>query len=227
MKKFRNADGSTVELEAAGYDIAEPWDATFQVRLRSPRGGDDLIDQFDVYPLGNHEPVVERVLNGKIVEQVAHKGGRLVVAHGVTQGLMAWLGTKFEIAVFTRSPRPSMKDALRRFDVLEIAEGQDGIEVTSKDAGHVVRPYSAGKFIPELGYVIVKAPQESVKLMPSWRGTQVRAGEVWRIDGGLPADEQLLLGTTTCAAIVSPTAGVTNDALLNFCRSINTLEWRS
>ena len=33
MKKFRNADGSTVELEAAGYENGEPWDATFQVRL--------------------------------------------------------------------------------------------------------------------------------------------------------------------------------------------------
>lgn len=226
MSTYRNVDGSMVTIDAPGYDLSHPWQATFEVRFggRSTDMG-ELIDELDIFPAGNHEPIVERVLNGQVADRVTHKGGTLVAAHGVSQGLIVWVGERFEISAFTRSPTPTLADAIRRFGLLDITEHVDGIEIHSNDNGHVVVPYSARKIVPDVGFVIIRRPQDALKLMPSWQGMTVEAGELWRIDGAAPVDDQLLLGSDTCAAVLSPTAETTNQDLITFSAAIRTIEW--
>lgn len=227
MSTYSVVDGAQVSLKIDSADLSKPWDSTFEVRFpRGAAGLGELIDEMEVNSVGNHQFIVNDVLGASIAGTVAYKGGSLSVAHGASQGLMVWVGERYEIAAFTRSPTPTLKEAIRRFELFEINQLENGLAVTSRDRGHEIVARSARKLIPGVGVINVKNPHESVKMMPAWAGHKVRVGEVWRIDGAISADDQILVGAPTCAAFLSPISGSDFDSLVKFTSEITALEWR-
>lgn len=229
---FQTASGAVIAISATGYDLGEPWLGAFRVRTEREYPGTppDLQDRrFQAAPLGNSGPIFDRVLKGRITDEVSVQGGRFIVAHSsVDEGvLMAWQGRWNEVFDFVNDSNITLAQVLRRFDRLTFHDSHLGVRVeVGKIPTERIYDEQVHKPVPGVGYLAVLSPADAAGLVPKWRGATVRSGEVWRkeaVEGGRP----ILVHASLQAVTLLYPEGSASDEMprLMFLDHVQSITW--
>jgi hypothetical protein len=224
-------------LDAAGYDLEEPWSASVRVTTKRPYAGtpDGLqLRDLHITSTGNYDLVLEHVLEGRWANVVEAQGGRFMIGHSdtVEQGLALWRGPWHEVATWLPDPKMSGSDALRYLARLYFEDSPECLRLKpSAPAIDTVEVLDVSKKIPAVGFLDIRKPETAHQLVPAWSGTPVPTGEVWMEE--LPptkeAAKQVVLvhATPTTVTTVSGEAelNVEWEDRLEFLFKLDELSW--
>lgn len=235
--RFRAPDGGWVTVDAAGYNLEEPWSASVQVTTKRPYAGtpDGLqLRDLHITVVGNYDMVLERVIGGRWANVVEAQGGHLLIGHCETaeQGLAVWRGPWHEVATWLPDPRMSGSDALRYFARLYFEDSPEGLCVRpTAPAVDRVEVLDVSKKIPGVGFLDIRKPETAHQLVPDWSGAPVPTGEVWMEDVASTPQEPskivLLHATPSTVTTLSGEAELNVDWKdgLEFLFNVNELSW--
>jgi hypothetical protein len=236
--RFRAPDGGWVTLEAAGYNLEEPWSASVQVTTNRPYAGtpDGLqLRDLHITAAGNYDMVLDRVIGGRWENIVEAQGGHCLIGHCDTaeQGLAVWRGPWHEVTTWLPDPKMSGSDALRYFARLYFEDSPDGLCIRpTAPAIDRVKVLDVSKKIPGVGFLDIRKPEIAHQLVPAWSGAPVPTGEVWMEEVASTPEEgpQIVLVHATATTVTTLSGGSElNDGWedrLEFLHRVNELSWR-
>jgi hypothetical protein len=221
-------DGSTVTFDA-DLDLSMPAVSVLDVRVGDwtfefTAGGPDL-----------GRWAAEDVSKISLQESYSLHGGTLRIGHGsavgadgaVTPTLAGvWVGRGSSLIVMY----PRSDDSGELLNLIASARlvevGPSAIRMAKLPAGGTVdREPSVAKRIPGFGMIeTFPVTRQTVKKIPSWGGTAVRGGEIFRGDSnGAP---YYLFASNTAIAVVMPQAGVPIDQVAQDLETLS-ITWSS
>ncbi|GIM81773.1 hypothetical protein [Salinispora arenicola] len=232
LPRFLTASGAVIAISATGYDLGEPWLGAFRVRTEReyPGTSPDLQERrFQVAPLGNSGPIIDRVLKGRVTDEVSVHGGRFIVARSsVDEGvLMAWQGRWHEVFDFVNDSSITLAQAWRRFDRMTFHDSPLGVRVeVGKIPAERIYDEQVHKPVPGVGYLAILPPVDAAGLVPKWRGATVRSGEVWRkeaVEGGRPI---LVHASLQAVTLLYPEGSARDETpRLTFLDQVQSITW--
>jgi hypothetical protein len=236
--RFRSPDGGWVILDAAGYDLEEPWSASVRVTTKRPYAGtpDGLqLRDLHIANTGNYDLVLERVLDGRWVNIVEAQGGNFLIGHSDTaeQGLAVWRGPWHEAATWLPDPKMSGSDALRYLARLYFEDSPEGLCVMPTAAAiDAIDVLDVSKKIPDVGFLDIRKPETAHQLVPAWSGAPVPTGEVW-MEELAPTSEgapQVVLVHATPSTVTTLSGpeelGSMWQDRMKFLHNLNELSWK-
>lgn len=201
--------GGRITVEVAGQHLAWPWRSSFWLTS----GTVDL-----------HLYTAEV---GVAVEQISELGepagrqgfdygdGEVTVLHSPDgQVGVCWTGPFHQLVYFVRTSRVVLDAVVRFLDRLELLDEPAGLVVHSRDPGDLRhRRLGMSTRFDGLFDISVLHRPDHARVLPTWAGSQVRGGELWRFHAGPGVNEMLLLDAPTAVAAISPIPGTERRAL--------------
>lgn len=210
---YRFLDGRPVAISGQDLDLT-----TFPWSSHTSCMGDMGPFHLQSGPRGMWEHLMIHSPGFKFSESYSFQGGELRIGSALVDdeysremtgrsfGHRAWCatweGTNFAVAGTTRSEADTRPNLVAWFDPFGIEETPVGITLTPLDRGSIeFSQPQIKKEIPSLGLVKVFASDEASGMIPPWKGTQVRGGELFahRKD-----DPHFLLANETTISVVWP-----------------------
>ncbi|RQX03909.1 hypothetical protein DLJ58_29050 [Micromonospora arida] len=235
MPRFQTASGAVVTIDAPGYDLGHPWLGAFRVQVARQYAATapGLQERFfQVAPVGNCGPIIERDLRGRVTDELSFAGGRFIVARSAVDDrvLMAWQGQWHEVFDFVNDGAISLAHALGRFDRLTFTDSPLGVRVgvgsVPKESISAERVY---KRIPGVGDITIIPAVNATELVPRWRGATTRSGETWRknVDTSEGGSGSVLLHASAAAfTVLQPDVpGEVGDRQLAFLDELVKIAW--
>jgi hypothetical protein len=234
--RFLTPGGGTITIDAPGYDLGELWSCTFEVRVERPYAGTAAglqMRHLQVAPVGNADFLISRLLRGRVVQEVAAQGGRILIARSDVddRALVVWRGQWHEVFDWVNEPGASGAQLLRRLERLTFVDSPLGVRVlTGKVPVETVEAEQVRKRIPGVGFLHILDGASGAMLVPTWSGARVPTGEVWRKDllgsDGTPKSLLVHVSPTT----VTTLAGDIDDELsegprLQFLSVLRQITW--
>lgn len=184
--RFLTPSGGTVTIDAPGYDLGDIWSCTFEVRVERPYAGTAAglqMRRLQVAPVCNADFLISRLLKGRVVQEVAAQGGRVLIARSDVdqRALVVWRGQWHEVFDWINEPGASGAQILRRLERLSFVDSPVGVRVsTGQVPAETINAEQVRKRIPGVGFLHILNGVEGASLVPNWSGARVRTGEVWR-----------------------------------------------
>lgn len=224
--RFKQADGSMVELEAPGYSFIDPWDS--MVRLTFPLDGrsPDIVRtrQLHISHAGNHDYTIETELEAEIYHRLSAQGGEILVAasrHAEAQGMALWRGPYHEVSTYVPdSTHRDVSRAMRPLLGLTFLDSPDGLEIIPDPSMSAeLSMMDSTTCVEGIGEVDVFGSAEALGSVPSWSGSKVAAGEIWRIENQEEGDDEverlIQLATETALLVINPFPAADERAALS------------
>jgi hypothetical protein len=204
----RSLDGTRFTL-TGDLDLSAPFTSVVRVSI------DGRLREFCSGALGFGAEWANRLGVAALTEEFRMQGGRLRiwsadrVDHSV-QGADArgfaerftgavWEGTSYSL--FTHLSNATTEDALRIYDAVRITETADGIVIAARPGrASVTDPATVAKDVPGVGLLDMSPlDTQSAKQLPSWSGTRLPGGELYR--ESLPNNETYFVFVTATAVV--------------------------
>lgn len=235
--RFVTVSGDTVRVEAPGYDLTKPWFGSFRLRVRPPypRGAPGLQNRgLMVGPVGSTGLLIERLLRGRVTEELSAQGGRILIARGdfEDRGLVVWRGRWHEVYGWANEPGTSSGQMLRLFDRLTLADSPEGLRVHLDPVpAETIHFEEVVKRVPDVGILHIRRGAEAAELVPEWSGTPVPSGEVWQQRGTVQGGQAVRLyvhASRTAVTTLAPDrqAGVPDGRRLRFLQALTEISWQ-
>jgi hypothetical protein len=206
----RALDGTRIAVESA-LDLTRPY--TSVARVATTRQLHELTSG----GLSDGQEAAKEVIGvSRLTEEFSFQRGTLRIGHatrrdraiGLTERLLAavWQGREHSIVTHLYYARTA--DAIAFYNQFTITEYDDGVVITPKDVRRLAytEPARIVKEIPGVGLLeMTRLNRQSARVLPNWRGTAVKGGELFRDTQGDGSD-YFLLATPSALVTVLPGA---------------------
>jgi len=214
---FMQADRSVVELEADGYEVADPWDSYIRITMpldgRSPDA--KRTRQLHIAHRGNYDYVIEVLQRGAIYHRLTAQDGEFLVSASRdpgTQGVALWRGPYHEIATFV--PHSRLLDAalaMRPLMGLTFEDSPEGLRVIPQPVLNATLSVTeSSTYVRGIGTITMRSAAEGMAAVPAWAGAKVPAGELWKVEVVEQGDNEtvryLQLATRSAVMLIAPDA---------------------
>lgn len=192
-----------------------------------------------VTPRGNAEGIMKYDFEAEVEQTIPAQGGVFIIArsrHSHLQGIAVWRGDYHEALVFLLpADEKDFSNPLKNFDGLRFNDSPDGLRVTAARP-EIMEVYvgQVGIFVHGVGSLSISPAENALAQVPTWRGANTRAGEVWTVPVDAEMDPSgaelpdLILANSTVVATLSPDGrNVRGDDLseqIGFLEDLRTLE---
>jgi hypothetical protein len=217
-------DGATVLLDGA-LDLSLPPSSVLDLHV----GGWTFELTAGTRSLGRW--AVEEISGIPLTETYSLGGGRLLVGRGSVTGADGavtvttagvWEGASSSLVVL--HPRAATsQDVVDLFAALRPTEAAPAAIVVDSTIGTVEREPTLAKRVADIGMIeVVPATKRTVRMVPNWRGTAVKGGELFR---GRSADAPYyVLAAESAVAVIMPQHGVPLDTVAASLEDL-TVSW--
>lgn len=235
--QFVTPSGGRITIDAPGYDLTQPWFASFRIRVERPYLGSlhGLHNRgLMTGPRGTVEGHVHYLLKGTVTERLSARfGGEFLIARSEVdeRALGAWQGPFHEVYGWVNEPTANGAEILRMFDRLTFLDEPDGVRVrTQPIPRETLYGELVDKHVPGVGFLGIYRGPDAAGLVPGWAGAKVGTGEVWRqtVDtpGGSSKPAFVHASRTTVSVLEADPLSPDDEAgRLRFLESLVEISW--